>query len=162
MNEFHVSYWDCPFASYDEFEDEDGGRNPQYECTHPICENPLCELDNKWSDAKVECKLLRELIFTIGHTESYERAFRDRPEGLQKKGRTRGYPGGSVWNSYDEAFLHRSPGYSVYGIIADWNRDTEKSEGNDWNDLLVDSKLVRFSDQVAKKLNRRWNEALQS
>ena len=83
------------------------------------------------------------MIYTIGNTESYMRLFatHDRP---RKTGRNDDYPGGSVWQTREEAQAHADsrPGYSVFGVFADWDADTEPSAMGDWNDLLIDAKLV--------------------
>jgi len=83
------------------------------------------------------------MIYTIGNTESYMRLFatHDRP---RKTGRNDDYPGGSVWQTREEAQAHADsrPGYSVFGVLADWDFNTEPSAMGDWNDLLVNAELV--------------------
>lgn len=87
------------------------------------------------------------MIYTIGHTESYERYFKEQEadEGYPKKiGRNTEYPGGSVWKTFDNALRHCPNGYSVYGVLANWEKDTKPSNEGDWHDLLVDSTLVKL------------------
>ena len=67
------------------------------------------------------------MIFTLGHTESYERYFRE--QGTPKKlGRNKSYEGGTVWETQAEAQKYVNiccpDGYSVYGVEADWDKDT--------------------------------------
>ena len=89
------------------------------------------------------------MIFTIGRTINYERFFIEQ-EQPQKLGRCDGNgPGGSVWETFDEvqAYLDSSgsDGYSIYGVIASWEEDTEQHEGRSWHDLLKTSDLVKLS-----------------
>lgn len=86
------------------------------------------------------------MIFTVGHTESYEQGLREEPE-LKKLGKRddwngRPYGGGSVWLTADEAQQQCPDGYSVYGVIADWDRDAEQLPNEPFRRLLVDSVIV--------------------
>ena len=83
------------------------------------------------------------MIYTIGHTESYHRYFEEQGTP-SKKGRTEDYSGGSVWKTIEDAEKHCPKGYSVFGMIADWDKDTEPSKDGDWNDLLIDADLVKL------------------
>lgn len=98
------------------------------------------------------------MIYTIGHTESYTKYFEEQhPEGPLKKGRTADYTGGSVWKTAEEAANNCPPGYSVYGVEADWDKDTILSTLGDRHDLLVDSKLVNIDTDktnAAQEVNR--------
>ena len=84
-----------------------------------------------------------KMIYTIGHTESYLRYFAEQSTP-QKKGLCDGYFGGSVWQTYDEAKRHAllDIGFSVFGIMADWETETSPTKDGDWHDLLVDADLV--------------------
>lgn len=86
------------------------------------------------------------MIFTIGHKSSYEQYFREQGTP-QKMGRNDEYPGGSVWKTFGEAKQYCPEGYEVYGVQADWERSTVKSEDGDWHDLLVTSDLVMLECQ---------------
>lgn len=81
------------------------------------------------------------MIFTIGHSSSYRKYFASYGF-LEKQGRCEGYCGGSVWKTKKDAESHLSPGYEVFGVDADWDKDTVSSENGDWNDLLVDSRII--------------------
>lgn len=86
------------------------------------------------------------MIYTIGHTESYEEYFKVRPFPM-KLGKYDDYPGGSVWKTYPEALaqiLHKCDGYSVYGVLADWDTDTEEIPGYCMRNLIRTSPLVRI------------------
>ena len=94
------------------------------------------------------------MIYTIGHTETYERGFREQGADFKKRGMTPGlYDGGSVWKHRYEAqsyldllgVIHNRPAteYSVYGVMAPWNH-TMHVEGEPFNRLLPDAQLVRL------------------
>ena len=72
----------------------------------------------------------------------------------EKKGRTSNYAGGSVWKTYEGANKYCPFGYSVYGVDADWNRDTTPSKNVDWHDLLVDSKLINLSNKTLSEVKQ--------
>lgn len=94
------------------------------------------------------------MIYTVGHTKQYEQRLTD-PEPAMKIGRQVSdgvviYNGGSVWPTREaaQAWLDANPDHpwSVYGVDADWDTDTEPSlAGAEWHDLLRDSRLVRLS-----------------
>lgn len=88
------------------------------------------------------------MIYTVGLRRTYEEylKFCSSPCKLGQcmEGNER-YPGGSVWQTRKEAqdYLERTkqPDFAVYGVLADWDTQTEPSE-NEWNNLLVTSPLV--------------------
>lgn len=103
------------------------------------------------------------MIFTIGHTENYLEAMLADPE-LKKIGRREkqpnfpdGYLGGTVWKTrkearaYIEEELQRDhpdwdpADFSVFGVDADWERDTYIPE-DDMPSLLRDAKLINLED----------------
>ncbi len=91
------------------------------------------------------------MIYTIGYAEHYEKQFKEseaQGKPLIKIGRTIDYNGGSVWRTREEAQsyldgrgMHE---YSVYGVLADWDRDTEGNKYHSFNNLLVNSELVKI------------------
>lgn len=90
------------------------------------------------------------MIFTIGRTESYDQNIASQ-ENCQKKGKDQNYCGGSVWRTYEEALEYVVEGYSVYGVVADWDKDTEENqEGGNWHNLLKDAKLIKISGEDGK------------
>jgi hypothetical protein len=92
------------------------------------------------------------MIYTIGHTESYERYFREQKQS-KKLGRTKDFCGGSVWKLVDEAKKFCPKGYSVYGVKANWKKDTIKSKDGNWNDLLKTSNLVKLKE-ISRKMTK--------
>ena len=89
--------------------------------------------------------LQKRIIYTIGHTESYLKYFEEQgtPE---KKGRDSSCPGGSVWETREEAEKHCQEGYSVFGVFADWEKETVPTKKG-WNDLLVDAPLIKIDKE---------------
>jgi hypothetical protein len=87
------------------------------------------------------------MIFTIGHTTSYEQYFREQGTP-KKKGRDKNYAGGSVWQTHEEALAQCPTNYSVYGVKASWENDTAQSANGDCHDLLVDSELVKLGLKI--------------
>jgi hypothetical protein len=85
------------------------------------------------------------MIYTIGREESYTRYFQEqgRPIKLGRNGRD-DYPGGSVWKTEEEARENCPEGYAVYGLMADWEMDTEPSKEGNWHDLLINAELVQL------------------
>jgi len=96
------------------------------------------------------------MIYTIGVKKNYLDLYaQEKAKGdvLKKAGRNlnhrddefpNGFCGGSVWQTIQEARQHRLPQYGVFGVLADWEKDTAPSlePDADWHDLLVDSEIV--------------------
>jgi hypothetical protein len=92
------------------------------------------------------------MLFTIGHTETYEKLFEDAEkdgEPLFKAGRSAGYPGGSIWPSRSLAQryldMKEMNNYSVYGVLADWS-DVDYRPGAPFWDLVNARELVRLEN----------------
>lgn len=83
------------------------------------------------------------MIYTVGHRESYERYLREQGPQCFKRGTRPDYPGGSVWRTREEAERRAPEGYAVYGIDADWEKDTIPSAIGPWHDLVRDARIVR-------------------
>lgn len=93
------------------------------------------------------------MIYTIGHTENYERYFKEQGTP-QKLGKTDDYfseeypdgkyPGGSVWKTREEAQKGCHPDYSVYGVDADWDTQTYNNPGESFHSLLVTANLIKL------------------
>ena len=83
------------------------------------------------------------MIYTIGNSENYLIYFAEQARPL-KKGRDKDFQGGSVWKTFDEAakYAPKGSGFSVFGVLADWDRDTEPHEGESYHDLLINAELV--------------------
>lgn len=90
------------------------------------------------------------MIYTIGNTKNYNTYLKEIPN-LKKKGRDRDYQGGSVFKTLEDAEnylddLELNNEYSVYGVEADWDKDTDTSlDGSTrYRDLLIDSKIIKI------------------
>jgi hypothetical protein len=86
------------------------------------------------------------MIYCIGNKQNYDEAMSKHLD-LRKSGRCveddgTYYPGGSVWQTREEALTNCPEGFDVYGVIADWEKDTAPSAEGPWHDLLSDSLLV--------------------
>ena len=84
------------------------------------------------------------MIYTIGKTCLYQQFFIEQGTP-QKKGRTKDYSGGSVWATYEDAKQFLPRGYSVYGVLAEWDKDTIWEEGVGAS-LLIDADLVQLEE----------------
>lgn len=94
------------------------------------------------------------VIYTIGLTRFYEKYFEEQ-DIPQKKGRSDNYHGGSVWQTFEEASKYPTEGYSVYGILANWDTDTEPSAcGASWHDLLIDAPLVKLFRAMPEEMTK--------
>jgi len=60
------------------------------------------------------------------------------------------YAGGTVWDNYEEAKRNCPSDYSVYGVNADWNLDTAKSNDGSYHDLLKDRDLIKVDTLCGK------------
>ena len=96
------------------------------------------------------------MIFTVGRTEAYEQYLNtdDQPEKLGK-GLDRlenPYGGGGVCGSADEAqrYLNNNghADYSVYGLIADLQSDSEQIPGEPYRRLLRNARIVRVAENA--------------
>jgi len=91
-----------------------------------------------------------EVIFTIGHRESYFQAFRDHGHCV-KRGRDAlgegDYPGGYAFRIRQDGErriqeAYRDMEFAVFGLEADWGRDTEPSPEGWWHHLLCNAEVV--------------------
>ena len=91
------------------------------------------------------------MIFTIGHKKSYLQAIAENGS-IKKLGKcilTSGepYTGGYAFltqadaqRRIDEAYPER--GFAVFGLDADWDKDTIRTDGKWWHSLLRDAEIV--------------------
>ena len=92
------------------------------------------------------------MIYCIGKAENYDLYIAKYGNAAMKQGRGIDYEGGSVWKTREEAEMHikrfgkKLSGYKVYGVMADWQTDTEPSMAGPFHDLIVDAPLVRLDD----------------
>lgn len=94
------------------------------------------------------------MIYTVGHTKSYLKyfdEFKNSPEKFLKMGRRNNYqgkyyPGGCVFKTQNDAknYLDKNNlnTYSIFGVLADWENDTEPDINEGYHSLLIDSQLV--------------------
>lgn len=88
------------------------------------------------------------MLFTVGLIARYEPQL-DRGAAV-KLGRAEGYEGGWVWATAEaaQAFLVAERSVSirrVYGVLADWEKDTQAVEGKPYRVLLRNAEVVRLA-----------------
>ena len=93
------------------------------------------------------------MIYTLGLKTGYEHAFLAAKRNgtvFTKTARSTDFAGGMVFETKEDAhnFLaavgHLSD-YTIYGVIAKWNNDTEPESGKPFHRLLVESEIVRIN-----------------
>lgn len=94
------------------------------------------------------------MIYCIGLRMRYENAFAAAAPVI-KTGRAVGddgrpYPGGWVWQSAEDARRFIAVNglfatHDVYGVLADWERDTELGDGEQTRRLIRDAEVVRVT-----------------
>lgn len=79
------------------------------------------------------------MVYTVGKKAQYN-SFIKNDENASK------LAGGSVWRTVAEAREHTDEAgtYDIYGVIADWDNDTEVVPGQTWRSLKKTCKLVRI------------------
>ncbi|MNC01391.1 hypothetical protein D3C81_958480 [compost metagenome] len=94
------------------------------------------------------------MIYSIGLKNYYEQRFlefKDNPCDFKKMGKTDDYIGGSVFQTKElaEKFLIENviEDFGIYGVLADWDKDTEESNCHWWNNLLIDAQLIRIEEE---------------
>ena len=75
------------------------------------------------------------MIYTVGNTNNYMEYFKEQKQPQKAIG-------GSVWKTREEALRFCKNGFSVFGVMADWDTDTVPNKGGDWHDLLIPANLV--------------------
>ncbi len=93
------------------------------------------------------------MIYTIGHAENYKAAIA-KTGSIQKLGRDhkgghlpKDYPGGYAFKSWRDAIrrieeAYSESGFAVFGMKADWDKDTAPSPNGWWHNLINDSEIV--------------------
>ncbi len=100
------------------------------------------------------------VIYTLGHGKSYRHRIETYGADFRKVGRNEvhkyehipdNYPGGYAFLTEADALKRieetiaedgHNHGLEVFGLIADWDKDTVKSEHGWWHALLNDSQIV--------------------
>lgn len=88
---------------------------------------------------------------------AYRRSRRD-GSSFKKMGREGDYPGGSVWQTFEEAekmLAACARTFSVFGVLANWERDTAVGLSDTWHDLLVSSELVPLGRMTCPNLEEQ-------
>lgn len=86
------------------------------------------------------------MLYTIGHTESYEQYFRE--DNVPKKlGIDGAYQGGIVFETVDEAEKYLAKknytGYSVYGLKTT-RKNRHQLQGEDFWRIKISSELIKL------------------
>jgi hypothetical protein len=88
------------------------------------------------------------MIYTVGSKKAYFRSLLKNGKVI-KSGRKRGYAGGCVFRSREDAQRHVDEleiqgykDYMVFGLLADWGKDTQPSPQHWWHDLLRDAEVI--------------------
>lgn len=96
------------------------------------------------------------MIYTVGHKKSYEQGFKeykDEPLAFRKLGKKsmwngKPYAGGSCFKTKESACEYLDANmlntYSVYGLDADWETDTEWDGESEYRNLLRDATLLKI------------------
>lgn len=84
------------------------------------------------------------MVYTVGNSKSYRRAIAK--YGLiTKTGRTDDYEGGIIFLTRENAERYikeyNHPNWEVFGVLADWDKDTLETEDY-WHWLLIDSPIA--------------------
>lgn len=93
-----------------------------------------------------------DTIYTLGHKETYRNAFLNLTQGkhLYKLGKYKGYPGGSVFKDEKSAQAYvdkyKNDDYAVFGVLADWETETEPDPDHEFNNLLVNAPLIELDE----------------
>jgi hypothetical protein len=88
------------------------------------------------------------MIYTVGSKKAYLRTLL-REGRVMKTGRCRGYAGGCAFKTredaqryLDELAIQGYKDYMVFGLLANWDKDTRESPDHWWRDLLKDAEVV--------------------
>ena len=88
------------------------------------------------------------MIYTVGNKKAYFRSLLKNGKVI-KSGRKRGYAGGCVFRTREDAKRHIDElelqgykDYMVFGLLADWEKDTRPNPQHWWHDLLVDAEVI--------------------
>ena len=79
------------------------------------------------------------MIYTVGNEQMYLNALKS--GALIKHARSEKFPSAKVWETLEAAMACMEPEMSVFGVVADWENDTEPDENPEatWRHLKVDA-----------------------
>ena len=93
------------------------------------------------------------MIYTVGSKKAYLRKLLKEGK-VMKTGRCRGYAGGCAFRTREEAqryldelAIQGYKDYMVFGMLADWERNTRASPDHWWHDLLKDAEVVVLENE---------------
>ena len=93
------------------------------------------------------------MIYTVGSKKAYLRQLL-REGKVMKTGRCRGYAGGCAFRTredaqryLDELSIQGYKDYMVFGLLANWDKQTRESPDHWWHDLLVDAEVVVLENE---------------
>jgi hypothetical protein len=96
------------------------------------------------------------MIYTVGSKKAYLRSLVKNGKVI-KTGRCRGYAGGCAFRTREDAERHLDElevqgykGYMVFGLLANWDKDTQESSDHWWHDLLVAAEVVVLEKEAAR------------
>lgn len=101
------------------------------------------------------------MIYTIGHKENYLAAIREHG-AIQKLGRRPpgffddypdGYPGGYAFKTIEDAKRglveeDEHVTWAVFGLEAEWERDTTPAKDGWWHELLNDANIIVLFETI--------------
>jgi len=79
------------------------------------------------------------MIYTIGKKDLYLECYH---EHVKRGAVLLKASGGSVWKTAREARSHAREGYAVFGVDADWDKETLSNPSGDWHDLTVNAPII--------------------
>jgi hypothetical protein len=77
------------------------------------------------------------MIYCTGKKVLYEDYFENQKRPMKMMG-------GWVWKTEEEARVHCSAGFSVYGVFADWETDTVSSQNGVLHYLLINAEMIKL------------------
>lgn len=95
------------------------------------------------------------MIYTLGHKATYLSAIADRGK-IVKSGKFGDYPGGYALKTIEDAKRllvenHAEDYYCIFGLLADWETDTEPDPNGAWWHVLINAaEIVVLDDEVVE------------
>lgn len=98
------------------------------------------------------------MIYTIGHELNYVETLKKSESGVvYKLGEREDYEGGYAFKSQSDAQKrideqYKDMEFGIFGLEADWDRDTRESKNGWWNVLVNDAKIIFSIDQMRSRV----------
>ena len=94
------------------------------------------------------------MLYTIGDKQYYDKYIDEDEEAQVGLGQ-------SVWLTYDEAKNYRdvhNPEYEIYGVLADWMKDTRHLGEQTYRLILLPVKVIRLDhEQEIMRKDKKWD-----